>query len=183
MFSSQKAHTLEDFVRQSDLNTRTDVEKVMSNLKENFLFEMFLLFFSKENAQLYFCEAILSAIEQLNINEQCQKDFGQSWSSSIGQFISQCETIRSSSSPSDLLDDSVTDSSMSFCKTLNIFHPRTSIYSHSLSWIDIQIVGNFSITIRHHQISDMSIRNHEWLLFAFSAAPPNSFTLSQTTSK
>ncbi|CAF2050805.1 unnamed protein product [Rotaria magnacalcarata] len=76
----RKGQTLDNYIRECDLKTRTDVEK--------------------ENAHFYFSEAIISAIEQIKFTQQCNKYFGQSWSSSIANIISPCETTHTSSSVS-----------------------------------------------------------------------------------
>jgi len=54
----------------------------------------------KENAHFYFSEAIISAIEQIKFTQQCNKYFGQPWSSSVASLFSPCETIHTSSSNS-----------------------------------------------------------------------------------
>ena len=103
LFWPRKGQTLDNYIRECDLKTRTDVEKV------NTLFSFICrkstktpsdLFF-KENAHFYFSEAIISAIEQIKFTQQCNKYFGQSWSSSsITSLCSPCETIHASSSNS-----------------------------------------------------------------------------------
>ncbi|CAF1321605.1 unnamed protein product [Adineta steineri] len=81
LFWPRKGQTLDNYIRECDLKTRTDVEK--------------------ENAHFYFSEAIISAIEQIKFTQQCNKYFGQSWSSSsIASMISPCETTHVSSSNS-----------------------------------------------------------------------------------
>ncbi|UJR31583.1 hypothetical protein I4U23_019070 [Adineta vaga] len=77
----RKGQTLDNYIRECDLKTRTDVEK--------------------ENAHFYFSEAIISAIEQMKFTQQCNKVFGQSWSSSsMTSLCSPCETTHASSSNS-----------------------------------------------------------------------------------
>ncbi|CAF1237855.1 unnamed protein product [Rotaria sp. Silwood1] len=78
LFWPRKGQTLDNYIRECDLKTRTDVEK--------------------ENAHFYFSEAIISAIEQIKFTQQCNKYFGQSWSSSIDNMLSPCETTHTSSS-------------------------------------------------------------------------------------
>ncbi|CAF0774810.1 unnamed protein product [Adineta ricciae] len=81
LFWPRKGQTLDNYIRECDLKTRTDVEK--------------------ENAHFYFSEAIISAIEQIKFTQQCNKYFGQSWpSSSITSLCSPCETVHASSSNS-----------------------------------------------------------------------------------
>lgn len=78
LFWPRKGQTLDDYIRESDSKTRTDVEK--------------------ENAHFYLSEAILSAVEQIKFTQQCQRYLGRSCSSSITSLISPCETIHTSSS-------------------------------------------------------------------------------------
>ncbi|CAF2923713.1 unnamed protein product [Rotaria sp. Silwood2] len=80
LFWPRKGQTLDNYIRECDLKTRTDVEK--------------------ENAHFYFSEAIISAIEQIKFTQQCNKYFGQSWSSSVANMFSPCETTHTSSSNS-----------------------------------------------------------------------------------
>ncbi|CAF0939960.1 unnamed protein product [Rotaria sordida] len=80
LFWPRKGQTLDNYIRECDLKTRTDVEK--------------------ENAHFYFSEAIISAIEQIKFTQQCNKYFGQTWSSSIASMLSPCETTHTSSSNS-----------------------------------------------------------------------------------
>lgn len=54
----------------------------------------------QENAHFYFSEAIISAIEQIKFTQQCNKYFGEPWSSSVTSLFSPCETIHTSSSTS-----------------------------------------------------------------------------------
>ena len=54
----------------------------------------------QENAHFYFSEAIISAIEQIKFTQQCNKQFGRSWSSSVASALSPCETTHISSSNS-----------------------------------------------------------------------------------
>jgi hypothetical protein len=44
----------------------------------------------------------MSAIEQIKFNQQCNKYFGQSWSSSVASMVSPCETTHASSSSSNI---------------------------------------------------------------------------------
>ncbi|CAF1028864.1 unnamed protein product [Rotaria sordida] len=55
LYWPRKGQTLDDYIRECDSQTRTDVEK--------------------ENAHFYFSEAIISAIEYIKFSEQCKKYF------------------------------------------------------------------------------------------------------------
>ncbi|CAF4637875.1 unnamed protein product [Rotaria socialis] len=55
LFWPRKGQTLDNYIRECDSKTRTDVEK--------------------ENAHFYFSEAIISAIEYIKFSEQCKKYF------------------------------------------------------------------------------------------------------------
>ncbi len=74
---------------------------MLKKYKKFFLNKKTIFFFSfQENAHFYFSEAIISAIEQIKFTQQCNKYFGQSWSSSLSSLISPCETTHASSSNS-----------------------------------------------------------------------------------
>lgn len=65
---------MDNYIRECDSKTRTDVEKVNKLLRIHSYFIIFFPVF-KENAHFYFSEAIISAVEFIKCNEYCKKHF------------------------------------------------------------------------------------------------------------